>query len=386
MAALIVLPFMLSSQNHVYKEDYNIDLRIKEPNAFMGRTCASISNEKIYFTNASAGLKDKKRILNVYDLNNGKSETIEFEMKNDAKFLLKENIAALEVIDDKLVILTDPTIFVFKIVKGKAIFFQKTANRKFFNHISKTSNGTLVLSINYNFHPTDSPDKHVWAKYDISRNEVFDTRGMDESNSIFTHYVNSWMSVCNNTIAYSNTLDYTIFFYNEDFKKIDSIKSDLLAENKKYANILNKPFEFSKDHIAKIQHLDDTALTRIQKIYYLDTTHLLVTLKLPGVKQLKLNLWAKKGNTWDLTKTDSIPYFYEAGKVYTEKNNSITGFYGNADALLPDGKGNLYYLYCPFIDKIITNSFDLQADYTEKINELIKTDNVTYGIKRFSFN
>lgn len=384
MAALLVLPFFLTSQNKVYAEEFNINLKVKEANTYMGRTCASLSDGKLYFIKGS-GMSKEKRLLHVYDLNTHKTEDIEFANSKDTKILFRDRIDAFEVIGDKIVILTDPSIIVLKISKGKADFLQKTHNTKFFNYISKTSDNKVFLSIDYNFHPMDAPDKHVWANYDITKNEIVNTKKMADDNAIFSHYVNGWVSICGDKIAYSKTTEYSIYVYNSAFEKTDSITSDLLSSNKKYSDILSKPFEFSKDNIVSVQQLDDTALTRIQRIFYVDSTHLFVTLKMPKVKHLGVHLWEKKGREWSLIKTDSIPYFYETGKAYTDKNNSMTGFYGNADALLCDGNGSIYYVYAPYMDKIITNAFDMQADYTNKINELIKNNNMTYGLKKFSF-
>lgn len=384
MAALLVLPFFLTSQNKVYTEDFNIDLQVKELSTYMGRTCGSLSDGKIYFMKGSGSSKDQ-RILHSYDLNTRKTKDIEFVNSKETKALFRDRIDAFEVIGDKIVILTDPAIIVLKMTKGKAEFVQKTDNTKFFKFIGKTSDHKIFLSIDYNFHPMDAPDKHVWANYDLATNEIVNTKKMSDENAIFSHYVNGWVSICKDKIAYSKTTDYSIYFYNSSFEKTDSIKSDLLASNKTYSDVLTKPFEFSKDHIVSIQQLDDSVLTRIQKIFYIDSAHLFVTLKLPKVKQLGLHLWEKKGRDWSLVKSDSIPYFYETGKAYTDKNNSMTGFYGNADVLVSDGNGCIYYLYSPYMDKIITGSFDMQKDYTNKINELIKANNITYGLKKFTF-
>lgn len=384
MAALILLPFFLLSQNKVYTEEFNTDLKIRESNTYMGRTCASMANGKIYFMKGSGSSKDK-RILHSYDLTTHKTEDIEFANSKDTKLLFRDRIDAFEVIGDKMIILTDPEIIILKITKSKAEFVQKTKNTKFFNFICKTTDTTLFLSIDYNFHPMDAPDKHVWANYNMAKNEIVNTKKMSDDNAIFSHYVNGWVSICKDKIAYSKTTDYSIYFYNSSFEKTDSIKSELLASNKKYSDVLTKPFGFSKDHIVSIQQLDDSVLTRIQRIFYIDTTHVFVTLKLPKVKQLGLHLWEKKGRDWSLIKTDSIPYFYEAGKAYTDKNNSMTGFYGNADALVTDGSGSIYYVYSPYMDKIMTDSFDMQKDYTNKINELIRANNMTYGLKKFTF-
>lgn len=384
MAALLVLPFFIISQNKVYTEDFNIDLHVKEVNTYMGRTCASLSGNNIYFIKGTAAANEK-RMLHTYDLNTHKTENIEIENSKDTRLLFRDRIDAFEVIGDTVVILTDPAIIVLKISKGKAQFLQKTINTKFFNYISKTSDHKLFLCVDYNFHPMDAPDKHVWANYNIAKNEIVNTKKMADDNAIFSHFLNGWVSLCGDKIAYSKTMEYAIYFYNSSFEKTDSITSDLLSSNKAYSGTLSRPFGFSKDHIVNIQQLDDSALTRIQRIFYIDSAHLFVTLKLPNVKQLGVHLWEKKGHVWSLIKTDSIPYFYEAGKVYTDRNNSMTGFYGNADALICDGKGSIYYVYSPFMDKIITKSFDMQADYTNKINDLIRANNVTYGLKKFSF-
>ncbi len=380
----MVLPFFLQSQNRVYTEAFNRDTRIKEPNTYLGRTCAALSNGKVYVIKGPVGI-DKKRMLHVYDLATHTHEEIAFADTRDTKVLFRSRIDALEVVGDYLVILTDPAIVVLKMTKGKAEFVQKTANTKSFNFIKKLGKDKLFLYVNYNFHPMDAPDKHVWACYDLSGNEIVQSKKMPDDNAIFSHYVNSWLSTCGDRIAYSKTTEYSVYFYNSAFEKTDSITSDLLSANRKYLDGFAKPFEFSKDHIMSIQQADDSVLTRIQKVFYLDSAHVLLSLKLPKLKKLGLHLWEKRNNAWNLIRTDSIPYFYEPGKAYTAQDNSMTGFYGNADALLNDGKGSIYYIYSPYMDKILTASFDMQRDYTDNVNKLIKNRNMTYGLKKFTF-
>lgn len=384
MEVLMMLPFFLQSQNRVYTEEFNRDTRIQEANTFLGRTCAALSNGKVYAIKGPVG-NDKKRMLHVYDLATHQHEEIAFADTRDTKVLFRSRIDALEVIGDHIVILTDPAIVVLKIHKGKAEFVQKTANTKSFNLIKKLGNDKLFLYVNYNFHPMDAPDKHVWACYDLTKNEIMQSKKMPDDNAIFSHYVNSWLSICGDRIAYSKTTEYSVYFYNSAFEKTDSITSDLLSSNRKYLDRFTKPFEFSKDNIMSIQQSDDSVLTRIQKVFYLDPAHVLLTLKLPKLKKLGIHLWEKRSNAWSLIRTDSIPYFYEQGKAYTAEDNSMTGFYGNADALLNDGKGSIYYIYSPYMDKILTGSFDMQTDYTDKINELIKNNHMTYGLKKFTF-
>jgi|GEM_PF-3392579 len=384
MAAWSMLPFFLTSQNRVYTEEFNVDTRIEEANAYSGRTCAALSDGKVYVIRSSAG-NEHKGTLHVYDLATQRHEDIAFADSRETKALFRGRIEALEVVGDKVVILTDPAIMVFKLGKGKAEFFQKTENTRSFNVIKKLGKDQLLLYVNYNFHPMDAPDKHVWAYYDISGNSIIRARKMPDDNAIFSHYVNSWISTCGDRIAYSKTTEYAVYFYNASFAKTDSITSDLLSSNRKYAELLARPFEFSKDNIMSLQQLDDSALTRIQKVFYLDTAHVLLTLKLPKLRQLGIHLWEKRSDAWSLIRADSIPYFYEAGKAYTTKDNSMTGFYGNADALLNDGKGTIYYVYSPYMDKILTSSFDMQTDYTDKINGLIKNKRVTYGLKKITF-
>ena len=205
---------------------------------------------------------------------------------------------------------------------------------------------------------------------------------MDDNNVVFSPMLNSWISVYKGMIAYAQTTDYTIRFYDENFNLFDSIKSNSLDKNKDYLELIPDGKSYSLDEINRTQEADDSLLTRIQKVFLLDSTHLLLTLKQPKTHHLLYDIWEKKNLTWTKIKSEDLPGHYEDKSKYTKENNSITGFYGGLTGLSYAGNNEFYFIYFPFIENPISSSFDYQKDYYDIVNEMTRQNKLYYGIKK----
>lgn len=386
VAAFIMLPLFSFSQKPIVNEIFNKASGIKAELA-SGKILSCFSEGKIYFTNQS-NLEDKKnRVIYIYDIEKAVSDSIIIESKKYAKALIKEMFLSIEIDKDKFYILTDYHFYSLDWKKNKAIVIDGFENDKNnFSSIVKLNKEELFLYCNYNYHPLDAKNKHIWGKYNITRNEITSITKMSDKNVMFSHYVNDWFSVYKGLIAYTETTDYNIKFYNSNFEVVDSIVSDKLDLNKPYAPLYSKDPEYSKDEMVKIMKLDDSTLTRIQKIFLLDSTHLMAIVKLPIVKKMEYHIWTKINGNWELTKTNLRPNYYVEGEKYDKTNNQITGFYGNTNGLLYVSGFNFYCIYSPFIENITTNSFSRKKDYDDVMNEKIRKKKIFYGIKKFTIS
>lgn len=131
-----------------------------------------------------------------------------------------------------------------------------------------------------------------------------------------------------------------------------------------------------------IASADDSLLHRIERVFLLDSSMLMVTVKRPKTKYYTFDLWSKQAGTWYLTKTQQIECEYQEGKEYNKSNNQINGFFGNHASIVYDGKKHFYIYYYPFRDNIETGSFNRQKDFIEPINGLVRKNELYYGVRK----
>lgn len=383
---IIVVVFISSypilGQNKIYKELYNFSTKTSPLNSAPDRIVYSLNNDTLYFTGASYYDKQKIRII-TYNIKSGKIGNILIKKSNDNKQLFKHPIVDLKFIKNKLVILNYLSIYIF-IKEGNVDFkLQKIIkNEGSFTKIIPLTQDQLLFYVNYQFHPLDETELHTWAKLYINSDSLGTEKRMDDNNVVFSPMLNSWISVYKGMIAYAQTTDYTIRFYDENFNLFDSIKSNSLDKNKDYLELIPDGKSYSLDEINRTQEADDSLLTRIQKVFLLDSTHLLLTLKQPKTHHLLYDIWEKKNLTWTKIKSEDLPGHYEDKSKYTKENNSITGFYGGLTGLSYAGNNEFYFIYFPFIENPISSSFDYQKDYYDIVNEMTRQNKLYYGIKK----
>lgn len=384
MAVLIVLPLYNFSQNSIYKEEYNINTFLAPNKITMSKTIITNNNNYVYALSQNYSCKNNFLTINQFDIKSKKINVIKIKKEKNLNTLFAESIYSFVVTDNKIIFLTNSSIFIFLLNNGEYKLESTIANIKSFTKLYCLNSNEILLYVNYNFHPLDVQEKHLWAKLNLSNNQIYSHKIMDNQNVRFSYFVNDWISTYNGLIAYAQTTDYNIKIFNQDFNVIDSIVSEQLVNNKSYMKFISNGDEYSSDEMNEIKKADDTLLTRIQKIFLLDSTHILAILKLPNTKNMKFDIWHKNNNSWSLIQIDTLPYYYETGKKYDNFNNKITGFFGNFDGLTYLKNNEFYFFYFPFIENIISDSFDRKKDYDDKINELTREGKLYYGIKKIS--
>lgn len=388
MAAALLLPLYSFGQSSLYHEEYNLSTGIRAKNDEPDRTIICFFGGSVYTLMNRAAFQGDEIRMTRFDTQSRQAEQIVIRKRPDTKALFGKYILALAVTEHKLFVLTGQSIFVLK-KEGATYRLTKTIpNEGSFTRLYPLSSTELLCYVNYNFHPMDEPDKHSWAKLSIANDSLGAEKHMDEDNVLFSYFVNEWLSTYKGLIAYAHTTDYSIRLYNDRLELFDSIRSNTLQPNREKLALFPKGKQHSVDEMNAIRRLDDSLLTRIEKIFLLDSTHLLVTIKQAQSDDLRFDLWAKINNTWSLHQTMSREGFYTEGKAYTAENNTLSGFAGNFNGLVYAGKGDFYYYYYPYVKNITTPAFDKQKDYHDLINRLSAKNSLYYGLKkiRIHFN
>ncbi len=384
MVAVLLLPLISQSQQSMIKEILNKDTQIKsDESSSMNRIISANYGENIFFMSQTKYNSLKHRYIYKFNIKTGDSDSLKISYSKETKSFINERFFSIEVTDNKIIILTDENINILQYSNNKINSITSIKNKYFFSYIKKLNNNEFFLYVNYNFHPLDAPDRHVWAKLNLTTNNITDVKKMSEDNAIYSHFVNNWVSIYNGLIAYSNTTEYKITFYNSNFTKMDSLISDKLDSNKIYLNEVDSNNDYSKEGITNMMKKDEQSLKRIQKIFLLDSAHIMVMVKIPKTPKCEFDLWSKTNNNWSLNNTELISNFYESNKKYEQNNQLAEGFFGNVNGVLYNKNNEYNIIYFPFMENIITESFDYNIDYNDKINSLVKKQKLTYGIKKY---
>lgn len=372
-----------NAQNTIYKEVYNHNSGIRPPTPYDDNIACFYHDGTLYYAGSGSALDQSHLSIHTYHTGTGQHAALSIEKSKALKELFANRIDAIACADGKLVILNYLYIYCFSIRNGSPCVLTKMIpNEGSFNKLYGLGKHQLLLYVNYHFHPLDEPEPHSWARLYTNRDSLGAEKHMDHSNLLFSPMLNSWLSTRKGLIAYAHTADYSVRFYNEELMPVDSLISPALKSNDAKLGLLPDGSAYSLDEINRIQQADDTLLTRIEKVFLLDSTHLLLTIKQPKTHYLRYDLWNKRKDSWELYKSQSLPGHYEDKARYTKDNNSITGFYGGYCGLCYAGNNDFYYLYYPFMENPISDSFDYQRDYYEKVNELTRKNQLYYGIKK----
>ncbi len=379
---ILILPLYVFSQNKIYSEEYNIKINYNTNRVITDAIKTFADSALFYYTTPSS--EKKKRTFYKYNVLTKEVSILELFESNKYKDIFSRNLYSFALTEKYLVMLFADDIYIFKRTESTFEYLKKLPNHKIYRRVELLDKNTLFLSVNYKFHPMDSPYPHVWAKLDLNTLNIKDETIMGNENAPYGSFVNSWYSVYKGLIAYTHSDEYKINFYDEKFNLIDSIRSDFLKENQKYQSIISSQTLLDKSSISDFYSFDDTALTRIQKIFLLDSTHIMTILKLPKSTQLLIHLWEKNGK-WNLKQNQVIPGIYIAGENYNQTNNSVIGFYGNMNGIIIY-KRNIYIIYFPYMENPTTTSFDWDKDYNVPMNDLIKEKKLFYGIRKIKLN
>lgn len=378
----LVSPLFFFSQNSLFSIEYGQKLDVKPPSNFQDKIISCAFEKKIFYLSANNYSSSKTRIINCYNTVNKELSNYILKPEKNTKALASEPVYSLHFNSSNSIILTDAFFYFFSISKNKElVFIKKIKNDKFYNQLIPLQDRVILAYINYNFHPFDSPDKHVWAKIDMVKLEIGATKKMDEENALFSHYTNSWISSFKGKIIYANTLNYTIKFFDQNFNIIDSIVTDKLSANLKYKNLFDDNTNNSKDEIIEVLQKDDSCFTRIQKVFFLNESSILVMLKLPKTKAFEYDLWRKKDATWVLDYTAKEFGFFQENQEYNLKNQPVNTLLGNMSGLQLI-EGEFFAIEYPYYSPIVTKSFNRESDYDAIINESILQNKAYYGVKK----
>lgn len=371
------------SQNTVYSEIYNHNTGIRADSYSPGRTVSCTDNGILFSVATRAAIgKDAIKIL-AFDTKTKKSEIHIIPKVKELKKLFNEQIETIAHIQNKLVLIAFDYIYIFKPDKNQEYKLSKMIkNEGSFLNLQPLNNEELLCSVNYQYHPLDENHMHTWAKLNVAKDSLGPEYYFDEENVRFSTLPNRWISAYNGLIAYAHTTDYKVLFYNSNFSLIDSIQTDALRENKTNLLLIPDGTDYSLEEMKKIGQMDDSLLTRIEKVFLLDSTRLLVIQKQPRTHYLKYDLWKKSNGSWEIVKSQSLPGYHDNGVAYSAANNSVIGFYGNFPGLSYAGHNEFYVVYYPYMENPITKSFDSQRDYYDKTNELMRKNQLFYGIKK----
>lgn len=368
------------AQNNIYSEFYNLNTGIAPENQMPGRTISYASDGVVYSVAkqpSTSGIK-----IYAYNINTKRITPIVIQRSKQLKKLFETQIDAIAVSGGKLVLIAFDQIYTFN-YDGKSLTLRKVLpNAGNFMSLYALTSNQLLLYVNYQFHPLDEDHPHTWAKLYLDHDSIGKEYYFGAENLRFSSMPNQWISTYKGMIAEANTESYKINFYNSNFQIIDSIHTDMLKSNEQSIKYIPDGTEYSLDEIKRIGAADDSLLTRIEKIFLLDSNRLLVTLKQPNTHYIKYHIWAKIGDAWKLDRAQSLPGHYDNGANYNSGNNYVTGFYGNYSGLTYAGNNQFYFVYYPYIENPVSKSFDYQRDYYDVVNEMTKKKRLYYGIKK----
>ena len=379
---ILLLPLIAFTQNTIYNEIYNLNTKLAPKKVSMDKSIISYGDNFIYFFGQHYSIDKNELVIKEFNTVSKSLSLLKINKTKENKGLFTENITSFNILKNKCVILTNENIYIFEKTNNSFIIKKIITNKYSFSCLYKINSSDLLLYVNYNFHPMDAQYKHAWGKLNLDGDSLYFVKKMGNDNARFSYFVNNWISTYNGLIAYANTTDYSIRLYNQKFELLDSIKSNFKSSNIPLLKYISNGDQYSADEMTQIRKADDTLLTRIQKIFLLDSTHLLVIIKLPKTRNMQFDIWVKKSDKWGISKSNTLPSYYETGKSYDLSNNNITGFFGNFDGLVYANNFEFYFCYFPFIENIISNSFDFEKDYNDKINKLTRENQIYYGIKK----
>ena len=377
-----ILGNILRSQNAIYTELYNLNSGAKPQTTAPNRTLSCFDNGVVYSVGARAAMGGNSISIYAFDTKSQKMQIFSIKRTSELKKLFNEQIETIAHLKGKLVIIAFDYIYIFG-QKDKAYQLKKKIkNNGSFLKLYTLNSSELLCYVNYQYHPMDEEHQHTWAKLNLENDSLGSEHYFGTENVRFSSLSNEWISTYKGMIAYAHTTDYKILFYNSDFKRLDSIQTQGLKANQNKLALVPDGTDYSMEEIAKISAADDTLLARIEKIYLLDSINLLVIQKQPNTHYLKYDLWKRDGLSWIMAKSQTLPGHYESGVNYSKKNNEITGFYGNYSGLAYAGNNEFYFVYYPFTENPISESFDLQSDYYDVVNDLTRKKQLFYGIKK----
>ncbi len=344
-----------------------------------GNILSCVDEETIYFTPTYIQTSD--RTIFAVSLDGLPKEALIIKQKGK-RGVKNERIIQFAILEDKLIVLSNASIHFYHRFGNQFVLGKSIKNQYSFSGMDRLGNN-LLLYVCYPFHPLDQEETNVWAKLDLSKQQITEVHSPAIDNTKFGCFVNSWVSTFGTTIAHASTSEYKVVFYNEFYEPIDSI-----VENEKHfsvdTSIVNKLKLQSKDAISNFMKLDEEKFTRIRKVFMLDDNHLLVLSKLsqsvlPPNGKARLDFWVKGSKGWEKKNQIFGDDMYRKGEVYDEQHPFLGNIYQNMYTICVR-EGRLYCVSFPFYPKIVTQSFDMSKDIDSYFKD---KSEFYYGLENF---
>jgi hypothetical protein len=218
------------------------------------------------------------------------------------------------------------------------------------SNIYYTGNNFFLASRLYNFHPDDEKNKFVIFKIDSKNGQILDSAVINYGHDIpYTILVHKFFDVCNSNIVFTKSTYPHIYFVNHHLRVYDSIKvleelfiNNIHFENENDYTLLNQS---SKDVYFKMKKMDSVNY-RIEKIFYVTPSHLVISVKPPGTTFTvrEIFLIKKAGNEYTISKICN----HKAPDVYNEYD--FLNFTYHPDFLFFENN-RIHKIGRPFVEK-----------------------------------
>ena len=342
---------------------------------------STYSDSTLFFTTEQS--IDHKRVIYCYDLASEKQSTLTIPKTRKYKSFFDERILSFSICGSMYVFVCNNTLFILRRIKGNKLQFVAKIKNEYNFMQSHTIGKNVMVSVCYNFHPEDATYKHVWAIINLTENRLSQVTIQSDENALFGSFVNNWINVSDSKIAYARASEYTITIHDDQFKQLDSIKTTELDGNKRYIQQFKEENLYSKDAIFHLKQLDDSLLTRIRKVYFLNDTTILALIKLAGKKELRADYWLKSNGNWTRLDQDYSSIWYVEGKTYSNDQMIYADFYQNTFGFSYSGDNQFPLVYFPYIPAISTTNFNSDENYFQLQNEAIKNNDTFFGVKKY---
>lgn len=246
----------------------------------------------------------------LYKLNllNKNNDSIKVALpKNNS--IMRWSINALEFNSDYLGIMAD-SIYVFDLSLNSF----RTFNRHRSDDFKILDDKKLLLYKNYNSHPLDDSIKTKILKYDILSGTLEKSVTPSFKYILYTHFVQDYFAYSKRKLAFAQTIPYNIDIYSTTNLTVQkTISGSLINQDTVLQSIDNLHLTSLKNHNAKKNYASlksiDSNTSRIEKIFFLDDTHLLVSKKFPESNNFDkrlLDVWEYKSNSWHCVIKDQM--------------------------------------------------------------------------------
>lgn len=319
-----------------------------------------------------------------FDLKTNIQTKLEIEPLN-IKSKTSQMIFSISVFNNKFLLVTSEKLIALEKQGNKKIkIIEELDNKYNFTCSHFLSKDSVFLYVNYNFHPLEAKHQHVWGMFNWKNLSIENVTVKTNENIAFSHFVNKWCDVYNEKIVYAHTLDYNVYFFDTNFKPIDSIISNELDSNKLFMSNFSIRELNSKENISKWRDYENEHLIRIRKVSFLNDTTIYVILK-NKKDEIIVDYWQKNNNSWGKIYTDSSAIWYVENQPYSKNEITYDFFYQNIYDLVYLGNNQFASVYYPFMEKEETSNFN-KNDLFKKQNDLFKNKDTYFGLQEIKIN